>query len=266
MNLEDGLATAVAIAREAGQLLLEGFSQQKTIERKSSAVDWVTQYDKAAEALIFSRLRLEYPNHGFIGEEGTDSEGTEGYVWYVDPLDGTNNFAHGFPIFCVSMALYQGEKPLLGVVFDPTRGECFTAVSQQGAFLTTASGRKTQLHVSIETELVSSLLATGFPYDRQTSDVNNVRQVAAFLRMAQGIRRPGSAALDMAYVAAGRLDGYWEFKLYCWDMAAARLIVEEAGGTLTQMDGSPVEMMDKMSLVVSNGHIHDQMLAVLKSA
>lgn len=266
MNLEDGLATAVAIAREAGQLLLDGFSQQKNIERKSSAVDWVTQYDKAAEELIFSRLRAEYPNHGFIGEEGTDDEGTAGYTWYVDPLDGTNNFAHGFPIFCVSIALYEGEKPLLGVLFDPTRGELFTAVSHQGAFLTTANGHKTQLHVSSETELVSSLLATGFPYDRQTSDDNNVRQVAAFLRAAQGIRRPGSAALDMAYVAAGRLDGYWEFKLYCWDMAAARLIAEEAGGKVTFTDGAPVEMVRKMSLVVSNGRIHDQMLAVLKMA
>ena len=266
MNLEDGLATAVAIAREAGQLLLDGFSQQKTVERKSSAIDWVTQYDKAAEELIFSRLRAEYPTHSFIGEEGTETEGTEAYTWYVDPLDGTNNFAHGFPIFCVSIALYQGEKPLLGVLFDPTRGECFTAVSQQGAFLTTADGRKQQLHVSSETELISSLLATGFPYDRQTSDENNVRQLAAFLQVAQGIRRPGSAALDIAYVAAGRLDGYWEFKLHCWDMAAARLIAEEAGAIVTLMDGSPVKMARKLSLVVSNGRLHEPMLQVIREA
>ena len=263
MNLEDGLATAVSVAREAGQLLLAGFSQQKTIERKSSAVDWVTQYDKAAEELIFSRLRAEYPSHGFIGEEGTDSAGQDGYIWYVDPLDGTNNFAHGFPVFCVSIALYQHGKPLLGVVFDPTRGECFTAVSQQGAFLTTANGHKTQLHVSNETELVNSLLATGFPYDRQTSDENNIRQTAAFLQVAQGIRRPGSAALDMAYVAAGRLDGYWEFKLHCWDIAVGCLLVQEAGGKVTFMDGSPFIMQKRLSLVVSNGRIHNQMLTVL---
>ena len=265
MNLDEGLATAVSIAKEAGNLLLDGFSQQKTIERKSSAVDWVTQYDKAAEELIFSRLRETYPQHGFIGEEGTDTAGEDGYVWYIDPLDGTNNFAHGFPIFCVSIALYQNGKPLLGVVFDPTRDECFTAVANQGAFLTTTNGTQ-QLHVSSETELVSSLLATGFPYDRQTSEDNNVRQAAAFIKAAQGIRRPGSAALDMAYVAAGRLDGYWEFKLYCWDMAAARLLVKEAGGMVTFVDGSPVEMQQKLSLVVSNGRIHDQMLTVLKNA
>ncbi|WP_420644097.1 inositol monophosphatase family protein [Candidatus Leptofilum sp.] len=264
MNLDDGLATAVAVAREAGKLLLDGFSQQKKIERKSSAVDWVTQYDKAAEELIFSRLRAEYPSHGFIGEEGTDAAGAEGYTWYVDPLDGTNNFAHGFPIFCVSIALYQEEKPLLGVIFDPTRGECFTAVSNQGAHLTTAGGHKTQLHVSTEGDLVSSLLATGFPYDRQTSDDNNVRQLSAFLQVAQGIRRPGSAALDLAYVAAGRLDGYWEFKLHSWDIAAGILLVQEAGGTVTFMDGAPFTIQSRLSLVVSNGRIHDPMLAILK--
>jgi myo-inositol-1(or 4)-monophosphatase len=264
MNLEDGLATAVSIAREAGQLLLDGFSQQKQIERKSSAVDWVTQYDKAAEELIFSRLRAEYPTHGFIGEEGTDTEGMDGFIWYVDPLDGTNNFAHGFPVFCVSIALYQNGEPLLSVVFDPTRGECFTAVLNQGAFLTSANGHKQQLHVSTETELVSSLLGTGFPYDRQTSAVNNVKETAAFLQVAQGIRRPGSAALDMAYVAAGRLDGYWEFKLYCWDIAAAYLLVTEAGGQVTFIDGSPFRMQKKLSLLVSNGRIHDQMLAILE--
>lgn len=266
MNLADGLATAVAIAREAGQLLLEGFSQQKNIERKSSAVDWVTQYDTAAEELIFSRLRAEYPNHGFIGEEGTDTKGADGFVWYVDPLDGTNNFAHGFPVFCVSMALYQHGQPLLSVVFDPTRGECFTAVSQQGAYLTSANGLKTQLHVSAETELVSSLLATGFPYDRQTSQENNIRQTAAFLQVSQGIRRAGSAALDIAYVAAGRLDGYWEFKLYSWDAAAAILLVQEAGGTVTLIDGKPFAIAPRLSLVVSNGRIHHQMLTILKEA
>lgn len=265
MDLEKGLTTAVSVAREAGQLLLAGFSEQKTIERKSSAVDWVTQYDKAAEELIYTRLQAAYPQHGFIGEEGTNTQGEDGFVWYIDPLDGTNNFAHGFPIFCVSLALYQDETPLLAVVFDPTRDECFTAVSGQGACLTTG-GKTRQLHVSTETALVSSLLATGFPYDRQSSELNNIRQTAAFLQVAQGIRRAGSAALDIAYVAAGRLDGYWEFKLYCWDMAAARLLVQEAGGNITLIDGSPVQMARQLSLIVSNGRIHDQMLATLKSA
>ena len=148
-------------------------------------------------------------------------------------------------------------------MFDPTREECFTAVANEGAFLTIANGSKRQLHVSTESELISSLMATGFPYDRQTSATNNVQQTAAMLQVAQGIRRPGAAALDMAYVAAGRLDGYWEFKLNCWDMAAAHLLITEAGGKVTFMDGSPIEMQRKLSLAVSNGRIHDQMISIL---
>lgn len=254
--------TAVRIAREAGELLLDGFQQEKRIERKSTVVDWVTQYDTAAEELIAGRLLDEFPDHGLVGEEGSTREGDGRYTWYVDPLDGTTNFAHGFPVFCVSLALYAGDTPLVGVVHDPGRDECFSAVRDHGAILA-HGGQARVLQVSKTEMLRESLLATGFPYDRQTNSDNNVRETAAFLRVAQGIRRPGSAALDLAYVAAGRLDGYWEYGLFSWDMAAGRLLVEEAGGLVTTTEGGPVVMTRKHALVVSNGRIHQDMLAVL---
>lgn len=264
-QLEQYLALAVTCAREAGALLLEGFDKQKTIDHKSSAVDWVTEYDRASEKMIVERLTAAFPDHGLMGEEGSRREGKDGYAWYVDPLDGTTNYAHQFPMFAVSIALYKDAQPLVGVVYDPLRDELFTAKAGQGAFLTKANGTQ-QLHVSQAQVLATSLLATGFPYDSHTSSHNNATELSFFVRKAQGIRRAGSAALDMAYVAAGRLDGYWEFKLFAWDMAAARLIVEEAGGRFTQPDGQPVSMDMQQSACVSNTRIHDEMLAVLAEA
>lgn len=264
-SLESYLTFAVKCAREAGQLLMEGFEKQVKVDHKSSAVDWVTEYDRASEALIVERIVAAYPEHGLVGEEGSRREGQDGYAWYIDPLDGTNNYAHHFPMFAVSIALYQNETPLVGVVFDPLRDELFTAIAGGGAHLTRPAGEH-RLQVSTEEQLAASLLATGFPYDRHTSEHNNMTEVQAFSRRALDIRRAGSAALDIAYVAAGRLDGYWEFKLFTWDMAAARLLVEEAGGRFTKPDGSPLEMQGKLSACVSNGHIHEQMLAVLAAA
>ena len=259
------LDLAKETAYEAGALLVQGFEKEKNIDRKSSAVDWVTEYDQACEKMIVEKLLAANPEHGIMGEEGSRIEGSSPYKWYIDPLDGTNNYAHRFPIFSVSIALYHEETPLVGVVYDPLREEAFHSTRGGGAYLTSPKGER-QLKVSDTTVLQQSLLATGFPYDRQTSRHNNTIEVAAFIRTAQGVRRPGSAALDMVYVAAGRLDGYWEYKLYAWDMAAARLIVEEAGGKFTQPDGQPVVMVEKLSLAVSNGHIHQQMLDVLKQA
>ncbi|MCP5095842.1 MAG: inositol monophosphatase [Chloroflexi bacterium] len=258
------LNTATSIALEAGALLYDGFTAQKQIERKSTAIDLVTQYDTATEKLIVDKLTAVYPDHNIIGEEGANRLNGSPYTWYIDPIDGTNNFAHGFPVFCVSMALYEANRPLVGVVYDPMRDECFTAVSGGGAFLT-SRGNTELLTVSKNEQLVDSLLATGFPYDRHTSTLNNVEQTAAFLQTAQGIRRPGSAALDLAYVAAGRLDGYWEFKLNSWDVAAAALFVLEAGGAITTILGEPLKMQPKLDLVVSNGRIHTQMLRVLET-
>ncbi|MBP6015199.1 MAG: inositol monophosphatase [Candidatus Promineofilum sp.] len=259
------LAVAVAIAREAGALLMDGFGREKRIERKSSALDWVTQFDKASEELIVGRLREAFPDHGLVGEEGTDIGDGQGYRWYVDPLDGTTNYAHEFPVFCVSMSLYYDGAPVLGVIFDPVLNECFTAIAGEGAWLETAKGRQT-MRVSKETDFVGALLATGFPYDVHTSAENNLDYFRAFVLRAQGIRRAGSAALDMAYVAAGRLDGYWEFKVFCWDVSAAILMVMEAGGQVTFLDGQPITLERQFNVLASNGHLHPAMLAVIGEA
>lgn len=263
MNLEHILETAEATARAAGALLMDGFGQEKEIHTKSSAIDFVTQYDLAAEALIRERLRAAFPDHSFVGEEGADEFGSQPYTWQIDPLDGTNNFSHGFPVFCTSLALYEGRRPLVAVVYDPTRDECFKAVAGGGAMLTSPAGTK-PLRVTATAELLHSLLATGFPYDVHTSPLDNGVYVSRFIKRAFGLRRAGSAALDMAYVAAGRLDGYWEFKVHSWDVAAGILLVQEAGGVVTEIDGRPLELAPLMHILASNGVIHDAMLAVIR--
>lgn len=266
MDLRQAHQVAVDAADEAGALLRRGINEGKVVSRKSSAVDLLTEHDQAAEAIIVRRLRAAFPTHRLVTEESAerpgDSSAEAAYTWYVDPLDGTNNFAHGFPVFAVSIALYEADRPLVGVVYDPMRDECFSAISGQGATLRTRDGQR-PLRVSQETSLVASLLATGFPYDRQQSGEDNIAQLSAFLKSALGIRRAGAAALDMAYVAAGRLDGYWEFKLKHWDLAAGACLVLEAGGQVTLADGSPWRITPVMSVIASNGHIHDAMRSVL---
>jgi myo-inositol-1(or 4)-monophosphatase len=264
MNHQQTLALAVSLARAAGESLRQGQNQQKQISRKSSSVDLVTEFDHAAEALIVSQLRQAFPGHRILAEEGGESRAGESpYTWYIDPLDGTVNFAHGYPFFAVSIALYERQQPVLGVIYEPLRDECFHAVAGEGAYLTVA-GTTAMIRVSSEEKLGAGLLATGFPYDRQTSNHDNVVQTAAFLKRAQGLRRAGSACLDLAYVAAGRLDGYWEYKLSPWDVAAGILLVQEAGGQVTAVDGGGVQLTYPVSLVASNGRIHNQMLDVLQ--
>jgi myo-inositol-1(or 4)-monophosphatase len=265
MEFQNQLDLAIKTAHEAGELLLEGFYKEKSIQQKSSAVDWVTEYDQKSEKLIVDRLISRNPDHGVLGEEGSRIDGSSGFNWIIDPLDATNNFAHRFPIYAVSIALYDQDNPLVGVVYDPMRKETFTAIRGAGAKLSTPEG-EIKLQVSDTKELKQSLLATGFPYDRHTSEENNIGEMGAFIRSAQGVRRPGCAALDMVYVAAGRLDGYWELKIFIWDMAAARLIVEEAGGRVSDPAGGNLHMDEKLSVVMSNGYIHEQMLDVIKKA
>ncbi len=262
MNTESILHQTIAIAREAGALLRQGYGEKKEISHKSTAVDWVTQYDTAAEAIILARLQAAFPDHRIVAEESGQNQNESDFIWYVDPLDGTTNFAHGFPVFCVSIALYQGTTPLVGVIYDPLRDECFYAARGAGAFLQ-SNGQTVRLQVSKTADLINSLLATGFPYDRHQSDLDNVAQTRAFLKRAQGIRRAGAAALDVAYVAAGRLDGYWEYKLNAWDVAAGVLLVQEAGGQVTEMDGRPFTITPRLALVASNGRIHPQMLQII---
>lgn len=264
MDWQETLSFVLEIARDAGTLLLNG--QQKIVNtlQKSSAIDLVTEYDQASEALILTRLRERFPDHTIHAEESGTSEQDSPYTWIIDPLDGTTNFTHGFPHYSVSIALYEMGQPLLGVVYDPTRDECFYAWRGQGAYLKKNGQPPIQLHVTQRDQLVQSLLGTGFPYDRHSSDHNNWVELGAFLRKGQGIRRAGSAALDMAYVAIGRLDGYWEYKLNSWDIAAGVLLVQEAGGHVTLIDGTTFAIAPRLALIASNGKIHTQMVEVLR--
>ena len=264
MDLNKVKEIAVEAALEAGEILRNGIDAQKNIGRKSSAVDLVTEYDHRAEAIIVRRVKELFPDHQIIAEEGDSNQGAEtsDFTWYIDPLDGTNNFSHGLPVFAVSIALYQQGKPLVGVVYDPMRNECFQAVRGQGAFLQSTRSLR-PLTVSPRDQLVESLLATGFPYDRHNSSHDNVKQFSIFLKRSLGVRRAGSASLDMAYVAAARLDGYWEYKLSSWDIAAGLLLVQEAGGMVTGMDGRDLLITPNISLVASNGLIHSSMVSAL---
>lgn len=271
MDLSLALELAMESARSAGELLRQGLWAEKKAKNKSSAIDIVTEFDEAAENLIVARIQDIYPEHNLVTEEGsqppidpTQQTGDTNYIWYIDPLDGTNNFFHGYPFFSVSIALYQHDRPLIGVVYDPIRDECFQSIIGQGAYLS-KNGDLTKLHVSQTASLLESLLATGFPYDRQHVDADNTSELVAFLKRAQGIRRDGSAALDLAYVAAGRFDGYWEYRLSSWDVAAGVCLVQEAGGQISGIDGQPWRISTENSLIASNGHIHTEMNVVLSA-
>ena len=253
---ESFLPAMSAIAREAGALILNYFHQGLKIEYKGDA-DLVTAADRASEALIRERIAKQFPSHDVLGEEqGLNDRGSE-YRWYVDPLDGTTNFAHGYPVFCVSMALEHrsqaGGKRVAGVVYDPTRDEMFTAAQGQGAQL---NGKP--IHVSKTAQLKECLVATGFPSHKRHKNPNIHFYHQITLR-THGVRRAGSAALDLCCVASGRFDGFWEFNLNPWDTAAGVLIVEEAGGRVTRFDGSPF-VLDSRETLASNGIVHDQLL------
>ncbi|MGB3716120.1 MAG: inositol monophosphatase family protein [Candidatus Promineifilaceae bacterium] len=259
---------AADTAREAGAIIRRAVTKHKSLSTKSSEIDLLTEYDKEADTYIASRLLAAFPSHSIKSEESTSEKRETGnpdddYVWHVDPIDGTINFVHGYPIFAVSLALYKDNQPLVAVVYDPMRDECFSAISGRGASLRSGEIRQS-IHVSRADKLVDSLLATGFPYDRHHNRDDNLTQTAAYLKKARGLRRSGSAAIDLAYVAAGRLDGYWEFRLSSWDVAAGVLLVVEAGGKVTRTDGQAFQLMPQISLIASNGHIHDPMLTVLK--
>jgi myo-inositol-1(or 4)-monophosphatase len=255
--IETYLETAKIAAREAGRLLGESYGKRGEIMYKGT-VDLVTLFDRLSQDMIFRRLSAAFPDHGFLAEEGLSRQGASDLRWIFDPLDGTTNFAHTFPVFCVSIALEKAGSVILGVVYDPTRDELFEAVRGQGARL---NGRP--IRVSGIAELGKALLATGFPYDVRTSRVNNVREFGDFVVRAQAIRRGGSAALDLCYVACGRFDGFWELKLKPWDVAAGALIVEEAGGTVSDFDGGPFDPFVERALAC-NGLIQGEMMEVLR--
>ncbi len=245
------------IALEAGRLLLDRFHTQFTISHKGT-VNLVTDVDLAAEELIVSRIRKAFPDHSILAEERHNEKRGEAFNWIIDPLDGTTNYAHRYPVFSVSIGLECSGELQWGAVFDPVRNELYSARRGSGA-----ACNGVPLKVSGTSALGGSLLATGFPYDIQTSRQNNLDNFCAFAVRTQGIRRAGSAALDLCYVAAGRFDGFWELKLKPWDCAAGSLIVREAGGTVTNFSGQPLSIYAG-EILASNGLIHEEMMTVLK--
>jgi len=248
---------AVDAARAAGRLLRDELSGVRRIAYKGAPTNLVTEMDQRAEAEILGRLRGAFPDDAILSEETGEAAGSSGRRWIVDPLDGTTNYAHGLPVFGVSIALEAERGMVLGVVYDPTRDELFVGERGLGATLNEAT-----IRVSATTTLDASLLVTGFPYDiRETLDTN-LPEYAAFSVRARAVRRLGSAVLDLAYVACGRFDAYWELRLGAWDVAAGGVLVEEAGGRLTGIDGKPMDV-DAPTLLASNGQVHEAMLSVL---
>ncbi len=256
LNTHDFLPGMTEIAREAGALLMEFFRQRVTVEYKGEA-DLVTVADRKSELLIRERLHERWPSFDILGEEGGLQDTGSDYRWYVDPLDGTTNFAHGFPVFCVSMGLdYKGER-IAGVIYDPTRDELFAAERGGGAFL-----NQQPIRVSKVARLAECLVATGFPSHKRHKNPNIFFYHQITLH-THGVRRAGSAALDLCYVACGRLDGFWEFNLNPWDTAAGVLMVQEAGGKVSDFKGGPFQL-DSRETLASNGLVHEQLLSEIE--
>ena len=253
--VESDVQLAIRAARRAGALLLEHQRRGVTVEHKSPR-EIVTRADRDAQDAIRELLREARPDDAILAEEGLDLAGVGGRRWIVDPLDGTNNFAHGIPCYCVSIGLAEDDVPSVGVVYDPTRDECFAAATGEGSTLNGAP-----IHVRSNADLAEAILATGFPYDL-VGTRRNVAHFAAFATRTRGLRRLGSAALDLAYVAAGRFDGFWELMLRPWDMTAGAVLVAEAGGSVTDVNGAPWRTtMD--SILVANPQLHMAMRQVL---
>ena len=244
------------IARQAGAVLMSGYGNVRHVQQKG-AIDLVTEFDRRSEDLILSFIHREFPDHAILAEESGRNETVSEYQWVIDPLDGTTNFAHAIPIFCVSIGLLRNNIPVLGVVYDPFRDEMFSAESGCGAAL---NGKP--IHVSSRADLGQAVLSTGFPYDVRTNPRNNLAQFVQFQLRTQAVRHLGSAALDCTWTAMGRLDGYWEFGVKAWDVGAGTLIVREAGGRVTSLDGDE-DFLSTDSILVSNGLLHAQMLRVL---
>jgi myo-inositol-1(or 4)-monophosphatase len=255
--MEEWKSFAADLALKAGALLKEMFSQTHEIVYKGD-INIVTEADKMSEKLIMDEIRRKFPEHGILSEESDAVAGSVALRWIVDPLDGTTNYAHGYPVFCVSIALEKNGQVIVGVIYDPTRNDLFVAERGRGAYL---NGKK--ISVSPLSDLSRALLATGFPYDIRESRENNLDYFTRMAKKAQAIRRAGSAALDLAYLAAGRFDGFWELKLKPWDAAAGCLMVQEAGGRISDLFGAPWHV-EAPHLLASNGLLHQQMIEALR--
>jgi myo-inositol-1(or 4)-monophosphatase len=255
------LTVAIEAAREAGRFLKYSVGKVRTVEVKQGEPrNLVSEIDRGSEERIISIIRRHYPAHAILAEEGGGSGTKSDTTWIIDPLDGTTNFLHGVPIFAVTIGIERHGEIVAGVTYNPNTDELYTAEKGSGAYV---NGKR--LRVSESSELVNSLLVTGFPYDLATHPGKTVEHFIRLLMEAQGVRRLGSAALDLAYVAGGKLDGFWEGSLNPWDMAAGALLVEEAGGRVSGYDGTKLDLYNK-TIVASNGKIHDAMIALLGSS
>ena len=250
---------AIEIARDAGIFLKNKLNSVHTINYKGE-INLVTEVDKISEGMITSKIASLFPDHDILAEEFTYTTRGSDFTWIIDPLDGTTNYAHGYPFFCVSIALQKLDTLIVGIIYDPMLNEMFVAEKGKGAFLNDRA-----IHVSNTNRVIKGLLATGFPYDIREDSHNNLNYFNTMIMKAQAIRRAGSAALDLAYVAAGRFDGFWELKLNPWDIAAGWLLVEEAGGIVTDMRGKDY-YLESPSILASNGRIHKEMMDVLERA
>ncbi len=255
--MEPTLTFIIEVAHGAGAILRAHYGRQHEISRKG-VIDLVTEADHKAEDYLLGEIAKFFPQHRVFSEETGGRAGSDDHVWYVDPLDGTVNYAHGLPIFCTSIAYAEDGDLKLAAVYDPIAEDLYLAQRGQGAKL---NGQPMQ--VAGAQELVDALLVTGFPYDAWTNPDNNIREFEALSKVSQGVRRLGSAALDLCYVAAGRLDGFWEKKLNAWDVAAGGLLVQEAGGLVTNLVGEADFLSAPQSILAANPAIHAKMLAVL---
>ncbi len=253
IDIEKIKRVATEAAIEAGLYAIGRMNEPREISYKSGANDLVTDVDKKCESIIIERIKNNFPSHSILAEESGEHDKDKECFWVIDPLDGTTNYAHGFPVFCISIAfMFEGEEKF-GVVYDPNRDEFFTAEKGKGAFL-----NNREIRVSKTKDVQSSLVATGFAYNVE-GKVANLPYLTKVLQFSQAVRRAGSAAIDLCYVACGRFDGFWEFKLKPWDTAAAQLIVKEAGGKVTLLDNTPFDIFTE-EIVATNGIIHEEFI------
>jgi len=257
--MQPTLSYLETLARKAGAILSDGYSKEHQVKYKG-VIDLVTEVDHQSEAYLLGEVRRDFPNHHIFSEETGIIEGSDEHIWYIDPLDGTVNYAHHIPIFTVSIAYAYSGVLTLGAVYDPMRDEMFLAERGKGA---TLNGKP--LRVSITTDLQKSLLVTGFPYDAWNTEQDNFANFVKFGKMTQGVRRLGSAALDLCYVAAGRFDGFWELALKQWDVAAGGLVCEEAGARVTNVRGEADYISPPQSVVATTPGIHPRMLDELQA-
>lgn len=260
LNTKTYLEKAIEAAKEGGNETIKYWGEVKHIEDKSTSGDLVTEADKASEEKIIQCLKSTFPSHQILAEEsGWDHSSDQDFVWAIDPLDGTTNYAHQFPFFAVSIALLFEGKPVVGVVYNPVLEELFFASKNGGAYF-----NQRHLKVSRTNSLKKSLWATGFHYSRRTNSNNNYLEFAYMTHLSHGVRRSGCASLDLSYVGAGKLDGFWERDLNTWDIAAGALIIEEAGGKVTDYEGQKLDYLSPKKIVGTNGFLHEKTLIALK--